>query len=83
MPKQPINDGDIGERRTIAWVEYEDDYAYPGRRCYRITSKSKEAVQIAIDARMRIMEDCSGFANFIGPYRFDDGFVAIGETLIK
>jgi hypothetical protein len=76
-------DGFLAVRRTTAFVSFEDDPNIIGRRAYRITGETREAVQLAIDARMRVVEDSTGYGNFIGPYRYRGLFLAIGETIIK
>jgi len=83
-PIEPLKDmlnGMLAVRRATAWVEWEDDPSHPGRRAYRITGESKEAVQAAIQSRLDSVLDNDGFANFVGPYRDAKGWIALGEVI--
>lgn len=86
MHKQPATrEGEPPNCRTTAWVEWRDDLSVAGRRFYRITGESKQAVQAAITARMQTVEyaGAGGLASFIGPYRNGAGYLALGETIIE
>lgn len=67
---------------ATAYVEAEADPKLPGRTAYRISGQMRDAVQGAIDARMREAEERGGFAHFIGPHRDGDGYLALGEVVI-
>ena len=94
MPKQeatrePVNaalhdmvNGFLAVRRATAWVEWEDDPRIPGRRAYRITGETKESVQAAVDGRMALVDNATGSARFVGPYRDNGGYIALGEVII-
>lgn len=80
-----INDmfrGQEAVRRATAHVEWEKDPRAPGRTAYRITGATRDVVQGAITARMNEAEDGGGRAQFIGPHRFEGGWVALGEVVL-
>jgi hypothetical protein len=98
MPKQPATrepidaleellDGFLTARRATAYVEWKDDPEVPGRRAYRITGESRDAVQAAVDARMRTADEApfGARAHFLGPYRNKEapGWIALGEVIIR
>jgi hypothetical protein len=65
---------------ATAWVEYEHDPKVPGRTGYRITGKTPEIVQSAIDGRMAQAERTGRMAEFTHPRRGADGqFVSLGH----
>lgn len=65
-----------------ARVEWEPDPDRPGRRTYKITGPSKDAVQAAVSRRMAFAARRGGYARFFGPARVDGGFGALGETVV-
>jgi hypothetical protein len=74
--------GQEAVRRATATVEWETDPRTPGRTAYRITGATRDVVQGAIDARMTAAENGDGRANFIGPHRDENGWVALGEVVL-
>ena len=83
---QDILKGQDAVRRATVHFEWEDDPKRPGRRAYRITGETKEAVQSGIDARMRWVETLEGaaFANFTNPGRLPNGkWASLGEIIIE
>lgn len=65
-------------RDATAWVEFENDPRVPGRTGYRITGKTADVVQGAIDARLAEIDRCGGVAEFTHPCRHGDQFVSLG-----
>lgn len=64
---------------ATAWVEFEHDPKVPGRTGYRITGKTADVVQGAIDARHAEAERAGGVAEFLHPRRDKSGkFYSLG-----
>lgn len=74
--------GQEAVRRATATVEWETDPKLPGRTAYRITGATRDVVQGAIDMRMVEAENGNGRSLFIGPNRYDGGWVALGEVVL-
>lgn len=74
--------GQQAVKRATATVQWETDPKTPGRTAYRITGATRDVVQGAIDARMTEAENGDGRAQFIGPHRFEGGWVALGEVVL-
>ena len=63
-------------------VEYESDPDREGRTAIRIAAPDRASVQFQLDKLMALVDRDGGFANFIGPYRMNGGYAALGEVVI-
>jgi len=70
-------------KETDATVEMQNDPQNVGRVAFRITGRTKEAVQKQITLAVNAAERQHGHANFLGPERLPDpGWYALGEVFI-
>lgn len=72
--------GQEAVRKATTWVEWEKDPEIEGRTKYRIHGP-REGVQQAVNRLVDKVGEEGGFANFVGPYRRGDEYLAVGEVV--
>lgn len=65
---------------ATAHVEWETDSQRPGHVAYRISGRSRAAVQAAIDTRLRTVARVGGTAEFLTPIEIDGVWWSCGYT---